>query len=541
MPQGVADLRPPAVTEYKTQDSMTRFDKRSIAKNVGSSWLGLGVTVATGFFLSPFILHRLGDDAFGLWTLVFAITGYYGLFDFGIRSSVIRYVAKFSAVDDREELHRLINTSLFSYSCVAVVLLAVTALGTVYVDKLFHVQPAFMRTAQILFAMVGASLALGFPFAVFAGTLEGLQKFHLLNGVNILNTLLRAVLIVFALKHGYGLLTVALITVLLPLLGGIINALSVFRLVGLRIGPGLVSKSTFRQIANYGSITFMISVAYRLRFKTDAVVIGTFLSAAQITYFTIGSRLVDYAGDVVSSLAQIFVPMSSQSHATGDLGALRKIFVAGNRACALVIFPIAAMLAALGKSAIEAWVGQRYVERSYPVLLILLVPSTLMLAQSASGRILYGMAKHKTWGWIVLAEGVANLILSILLVRPYGIVGDALGTAIPLTCSMLFFLPGHLCRLLGIRLWTYVTEAFLLPLGLCIPLVASLLWMRHWFVPHNYIQLLVQLFIGSAVYGAGLVWAIRTRRIWNVGTLSSETVTNEVAASLVETYQEEQV
>ena len=141
-----------------------------------------------------------------------------------------------------------------------------------------------------------------------------------------------------------------------------------------------------------------------------------------------------------------------------------------------------------------------------------------MLAQSASGRILFGMAGHKNLAWIVLAEGVANLILSMLLVRPYGIVGDALGTAIPLTCSMLFFMPGHVCRLLGIRLRTYVTEAFLLPLGLCLPLVASLLWMHYWFVPHNYIQLLAQLFIGSAVYGAGLLWATAARRIWNVGT-----------------------
>jgi O-antigen/teichoic acid export membrane protein len=154
----------------------------------------------------------------------------------------------------------------------------------------------------------------------------------LLNGVNIVNTLLRAVLIVVALKHGYGLLTVALITVLLPLLAGAVNALNVFRLTGLRISPHLVRRSTFQQIATYGSVTFMISVAYRLRFKTDAMVIGTFLSSAAITYFTIGSRLVDYAGEMVSGLAQIFVPMSSQSHATGDLGALRKIFVAGNRA-----------------------------------------------------------------------------------------------------------------------------------------------------------------------------------------------------------------
>ena len=40
------------------------------------------------------------------------------------------------------------------------------------------------------------------------------------------------------------------------------------------------------------------------------MVIGTFVSAAAVTYFTVGSRLIDYSSELVSSLAQIFVPMS---------------------------------------------------------------------------------------------------------------------------------------------------------------------------------------------------------------------------------------
>ena len=60
-----------------------KFDKRQILRNVGSSWFALGVNVVSGIFLSPYILHRLGDTAFGLWILIFSITGYYGLFDLG--------------------------------------------------------------------------------------------------------------------------------------------------------------------------------------------------------------------------------------------------------------------------------------------------------------------------------------------------------------------------------------------------------------------------------------------------------------------------
>jgi O-antigen/teichoic acid export membrane protein len=312
----------------------------------------------------------------------------------------------------------------------------------------------------------------------------------------------------------------------------------VFRHLKLRLGLQHVSRSSLRRIASYSGTTFMIIVAGRLRFKTDAMVIGTLVSAAAVTYFTIGSRLVDYASEVVSSLAQIFVPMSSQSQAKGDLDALRKIFVVGNRACSFIIFPITAILTILGKSVIEAWVGPKYVSASYPVLLVLLYPTTLMLAQSASGRTLWGMAKHRTWAWVVLAEGISNLILSVILVRPYGIMGDAIGTAIPLTCSMILFLPRHLCRLLGIKLRTYLYRAFVLPLVLCIPLVAVLLLMQRWYVPHRLGPLLVQLVIAGLVYGVGLAWAFWTHRAWDVGVLGANKE-DEISLALVETYQEE--
>ena len=56
------------------------------------------------FFFRPSFVHHLGDAAFGIWVLIFAVTGYYGLFDLGIRSSIIRYVSKYTATDDRTKL-----------------------------------------------------------------------------------------------------------------------------------------------------------------------------------------------------------------------------------------------------------------------------------------------------------------------------------------------------------------------------------------------------------------------------------------------------
>jgi O-antigen/teichoic acid export membrane protein len=515
-----------------------KFDKAQILKNVGSSWFALGVNVVVGIFLSPYIIHRLGDEAFGLWILIFSVTGYYGLFDLGIRSSIVRYVAKFSAIGEKEELNSLVNTAMISYGGIGALTLAITLLASYYITSIFRIPADFVLTARWLLLMVGTSVSLGFPLGVFGGILEGLQRFYLLNFTNISTTLIRVLLIVIALRRGHGLLTVALITVSLPLLNGLVNAAVVLRILSVRFALKYVTRSTLRRIATYSGTTFLIIIGGRLRFKTDALVIGTFVSAAAITYFTIGSRLVDYASEVVSSLAQVFVPMSSQTHAKGDLEGLRKILIVGNRACAFIIFPITAVLTILGKSIIEAWVGPKYVAASYPVMLVLLYPTTLMLAQAASGRTLWGIAKHRTWAWVVLAEGASNLILSIILVRPYGILGDAIGTAIPLACSTILFLPRHVCRLLGIKLSTYIYRGFLLPLLLCIPVVVVLLLMQRWFVPHRLSQLLIQLAIAGLVYAMGMAWAFLTHRAWDIGHLGANQE-DEMTFALASRYQEE--
>jgi O-antigen/teichoic acid export membrane protein len=502
---------------------MRKLEKLQILKNVSSSWFALGVNILMGVFLSPFILHRLGDTAFGIWVLIFSVTGYYGIFDFGIRSSIIRYVSKYTATRDVAEVSRLINSAMFTYTGVGALSMLVTLLGCLYIDHLTHIEPGFLSTARWLLFLAGGSVALGFPLGVFGGMLEGLQKFYILNWTNIVATLLRVLLIVFFLNRGYGLLTAAAITVGLPLAASVIRAIIALRALPVTFSWKYVDRKAFRQMANYSGITFMVIVGSRLRFKTDALVIGKFVGAAAITYFYAGSRLVDYAGEVVSSLAQIFVPMSSQSDAAGNTDRLRKIFVAGNRACAFTAFPMTAVFVILGKSIIEVWVGKKYVAQGYPVLLILIIPYTVMLIQSASGRVLYGMSRHGKLAIATLIEGVSNLLLSILLVRPYGILGDALGTAIPLAGTYLLFMPYHLCSLLGVRVWTFLRQAYLLPLLLCTPLVVVLLLMQRWFVAHTYRQLALHLLAGGLVYGACMAWAYVSNKALHVGELVPST------------------
>ena len=194
---------------------------------------------------------------------------------------------------------------------------------------------------------------------------------------------------------------------------------------------------------------------------------------------------------------------------------LRKIFVAGNRACAFVTVPLAVSFILMGKSIIEVWVGARFIS-SYTVLIILLIPSALYMAQSTSTRILFGMSLHRVLAYVVLFEGIANVVLSVALVRPLGIVGDAIGTAIPLFCTSVFFLPRHLCRKLDIPIREFLVKAYAYPLILSIPMIGVMLLMQRSVYAHNYLQLAINLGAGFLAYGVGLSWYVLTREPFGI-------------------------
>ena len=67
---------------------------RHIARSVVSNWLAMAASMAVAFFLSPFLVHRLGNAAYGVWILAISSVQYFGLLDLGMRSSVLRYVSK---------------------------------------------------------------------------------------------------------------------------------------------------------------------------------------------------------------------------------------------------------------------------------------------------------------------------------------------------------------------------------------------------------------------------------------------------------------
>jgi O-antigen/teichoic acid export membrane protein/glycosyltransferase involved in cell wall biosynthesis len=475
-------------------------NRRALLLNAAASWLGFAAQVVATFFLSPILIHGLGDRRYGIWALVDSVLAYLMLFDLGVGAAVVRFVARFEAARDREELSRVFSTSVFIFSLAGAAALCIgVGMGLLGLGAL-GVPADLQGEARVAILLLSVNLALGLPLGVFPAVLDGLGRYPAKTLVRTAGLMVRIPLFIAIIYSGGGLVELAWMITGSNVLEHIALAVAARRyLPELRFSVSLIDRVTFRRIRGYSVNALLAMLAGRISFQTDSVVISYFLAPQFITFFAVGARLTDYVKSSLRAVTTVLTPAVSTLEARGEHATIQRMFVGGTRYVLWAVLPIQAGLMLLGLPFLKLWLGERLAEECYPVLLILSVPLALAMAQSIGGRILYGTGRLRWYGRLAILEALANLVLSVALVKPLGIEGVAWGTAIP---NLLFncILAVYVCRLLSIGIGSYFRTAFLAPCVVTAMLSTLWLGLTQWRSPQTWLELLVLGSSGAAAY-----------------------------------------
>ena len=129
------------------------------------------------------------------------------------------------------------------------------------------------------------------------------------------------------------------------------------------------------------------------------------------------------------------------------------------------------------------------------------------LSQVPSPQLLYGLAKHKYTALANSLEAIANLALSIILAKRYGMIGVALGTLIPMVLVKLFIQPVYVCSLANIPYGEYIQRFFKTVAAVAGSLVIPLLLTLKFAAPSY--KVLFPIGIVSAILYVVPLWLFR--------------------------------
>jgi O-antigen/teichoic acid export membrane protein len=406
-----------------------RDPKQLLFKNIVSNWAAFAIGIAITFFLSPFLVHTLGKEDYGIWALVFSIISYTNLLDAGMKQSLARYIPKYYANREYDKINEVLNTGNLIYGITGTLVIVATFIIAVFFTGFFKVPGeslSMMRTALIL---IGIDQAIMFYF--MCGTAIGpFHRYDMSNLIGIIVSVLHAGAVFLLLSMGYGIITLAIITLLTNLLRHMVRRWYQQHLVPqIRMDLRYARRAMVKELLNYGFISFFIVAGWMVIFQTGNIVIGLFVSATAVTYFNIAATLVNYLRLLVGAIGVPLVPAVSHIDALGDLTQISALYARLTRYLFYLTTSICAVTFLFGARFIYTWMGPEFTP-TVNVLHILILPVCIYLPQIIANSVLLGIGRHKALFYILVVEAILNLGLSLALVGPLGIYGVALATAV---------------------------------------------------------------------------------------------------------------
>lgn len=409
------------------------------------------IQVVAGFVLMPVVVTHLGPRQYGLWTLIGDTLWYYTLLDLGLSSAVSRNVARTHGQGDFVRATMFASASFGIFCAIAILLCIVGAAITFLAPMVFDIR-AEQREFRTTILLLSAGMALAFPVRTHIGILNARMRFDLTALSTIIRTIVGTALMIAAVKLQMGLIGIAAATVAAQIVESLILVACRVHYVP-EVTPTLrrIDRGCLVDLLSFSWKSFVAQTADLLRYRVSSFIIAANVGLAPVAFYSVGMRLVDYGSQLVMNVLGLFTPVFSILDGRGDKTELKRYLGETLRISTIASLSVICTLSLFSTPFIEVWMGREYLISS-TIVAILAFPMALALVQNPSVSALYGAAKHQYYMFINLAEGLANVILSLWLVPSFGIVGAALGIAIPMTISKGIAQPIIVSRVLHVPL-----------------------------------------------------------------------------------------
>ena len=403
-----------------------------------------------GFFMVRFLLGRLGQDSHGVWRLVGGtIFGYAPLLSMGLNSSINRYIPMYLAKNDSDGIQRVVSTSLFFFTILAIVVAIVSVVVYCNLESWFVIKPELVRPAGILVLIVGCAIALAIPLQPSTAILSGLQRYDLINIVLLAQLFLRTALLVLLLMQGYGLLTVGITYGLSGIgLRAMHSVLARRLLPAVSLAPAKIDLGLLKEMLAYGMNTFLYAIGGMIIYQASSLVIAMFLGTAQISQYFVATVAVFLLSQLVKAFTAAVKPAISDLDTRNEQEKVKEIAFLTQKYSLLLIIPGGFFLVAMAGEFLTICFGDRIedsatIDAMAVILTVTAVAHCTRLAQHSNFIVLVGRGQHRIFGMLSAVMALFCVAASVVSVKVFGwgLLGIAWSNFVPMVLISGVILP----------------------------------------------------------------------------------------------------
>jgi len=519
-----------------------------------ANYARLGIGLALGLLFVPFTLKWIGNDGLGLIILLGAGSGLAGMFREITNRAAVRELAAAMHSGDEDRFRTVFNSSLVVSALaagIATVLFIAVALAIPLLNIPAHLIPA----GRILIASQGAYLVIATLLSPIFNMLivrEHFVSYNLWSLLERCGLLISAVLLAKVFKVTNVAQAIAWMGILCAALNLVTFLIPVIRLIA--SDPRLLPNFRFARRASVLEIFstlkwyVVVETASSLHERVGQFIVAHyFTSSVGSNVWGIALQFVSYVRQATQGVTFGLDSVAARLSKDGP-GQLKALIHHSTRMHGLVAIPAGLTVFVLADPLIHLWIGTRI--QNPDQMLPAIITTVKIMGLALTGRaisdgwmmILYGAGHIRRYAPLVLMGGIANPVLSVLLIvllPKFTSLPAPLSTTVPpqdnplllvpplvfcavFTAVHFFILPAIAARCLSIRyrdlfipLWRpAVASALSAPVLFFLPAFLSMRGV------HSLLMLVTTGIVFAAIYGAAagtlvLTATERERFVWS--------------------------
>ncbi|MEO6626810.1 MAG: flippase [Burkholderiaceae bacterium] len=344
-----------------------------LLRHTSYNFLGLGLPLVVALFTIPVLLRELGDARFGLLTLIWAVTSYFGLFELGLGRALTQQLAMALANKDDQRVGPLVGTATVLLALLGVGAGVLMAAAAAWGVGLIQDVPNRQEATNAVIAM-----ALAMPCIVltpaFCGILEARQAFGTVNLIRFpmgLFTFLGPLVVVLCTGSP------RLDLIACVLVAGRVTACAAYAFCAWRVLPGdgggvRWSGDVLKPLCISGGWMTVSNIVSPFMGYVDRFAIGAIVSASAVAYYSTPQEMVTKLWFVPGALTAVLFPTFAALMARRDEQAWALVKQAV-RWLFLALLPVTVAITLFAHELLAFWISPEFANQSAVLLQIFAV------------------------------------------------------------------------------------------------------------------------------------------------------------------------
>ncbi|MFZ0631610.1 MAG: lipopolysaccharide biosynthesis protein [Acidobacteriaceae bacterium] len=392
---------------------------RALTASIGkNTFFGVGgqlFHILSRIIIVPVMIHHLGLDGYGIWSVLMTIAGYMTLGGVGTKSAFQKYVAEATGTGDFDRASRLLSTGTFAVLVLSVVVLVPLAIFAHPLAVAVGVPKNFLAPATRGIAVLAITAIVANVSLTFQSILNGAHRIDLREKLNVVLDVFNTVAIVALLSAGYGLLAMCVMYCLYQMAGGVLWYFYSRRILPeVRLTPRFITRTVVKELFRFAASYQLVNMLELLYAAVLPIAILKFFGANAVGVYALAARLVSFSTIVQGPYLQAILSGGSLVYASGSPERNNAFILKSFKAMVVLSVLPLAFIALYGAKLAYVWTG-----KTDPLLegaVVLLCAAGACRALSSLFRVLYRVS-----GGAVMDNAQLLLGLAVALILwPFG-------------------------------------------------------------------------------------------------------------------------